>query len=726
MIGQTVSHYRMIEKLGAGGMGVVYKAVDLELERAVALKFLSDGVVGHSNARERFLREARAASQLDHVNIGTIFGVEQTAEGRVFIVMAYYDGETLAAAIRRGRLAATTAVDYCTQMARGLAEAHSRGIVHRDVKPSNVLFARGGVLKLVDFGLAKLADETRITQSGSRLGTPSYMSPEQAQALPVDHRGDIWALGVILYEMLTGNVPFEADSVPAMLYKIVHSPPPPLDEIDPEIREVVSKAIAKDPGRRYQSMAEMLVGLGASTTTTGHAPVLSSREVTLEVPSPLRRLTRLPWMRGASPWKWLAGSTAVALALALLLVPRSPSSIAEDPATSVGSPDASIARSAPAAYEKYLEGVAALERWDKGDNLAAAVALFEEATRLDPDLALAFARLSEGHRLQSILERDPDLLDTALEEATRAAQLNPELAPVQVALGRAHARQGDTDLALESLQRALKLDAHNVDALTAISSVYEKLGRQDDAESSLRRAVDVQPDSWAAHDAFGNFCFGRRQYDQAIQHWRRVLEITPDNASAYTNLGAAFAESGRLPEAQTMYERALAIKPNYTVFMNLGTILFQAARYPEATQQYEKALELDDGDYLAWGNLAAAYSSIPGMEQKAAETFERAATMAEEVAARTPRDPYVNIDLGLYYAKLERKKESTRRLKTALTLSPQDPEIHAWAAESYEVLGDRERALELVRRALELGYSQEKLQRNPELEELCKDPRFPG
>ena len=211
MIGQTISHYRVIEKLGAGGMGVVYRAVDLELGRAVALKFIPDEAVGLVNARERFLREARAASQLDRVNIGTIFGVEQTAEGRIFIAMACYDGETLAAAIRSGRLDAATAADYCIQIARGLAEAHAHGIVHRDVKPSNVLIAPGSVLKLVDFGLAKLADVTRITQSGSRLGTPFYMSPEQAQGLQVDHRGDIWALGVILYEMLTGRVPFKAD-----------------------------------------------------------------------------------------------------------------------------------------------------------------------------------------------------------------------------------------------------------------------------------------------------------------------------------------------------------------------------------------------------------------------------------------------------------------------------------------------------------------------------------
>jgi serine/threonine-protein kinase len=725
MIGQTISHYRVVGKLGAGGMGVVYKAVDLELQRTVALKFLPDEAVGVARSRERFMREARAASQLDHVNIGTIFAVEQTPEGHVFIAMAHYDGETLGAAIRRGPLGVVTAVDYCTQMARGLAEAHRRGIVHRDVKPSNVLIAPGGVLKLVDFGLAKLADVTRITRSGSRLGTPSYMSPEQAQGLAVDHRGDIWALGVILYEMLSGQVPFQADSVPATLYKIVHSAAPDLDRVEPELRDVVRKAIAKDPAVRFQSMGEMLVALGASDSAAGRLDLLGSRETTREMPSAVPPATRRPRLARVSGMV-LAGGGALILALAAFLVPGSPLRTTERPDAADRPSGAPTFLSAPAAYERYLEGLPALERWDKGDNLAQAVASFEEAARLDPAFALAHARLSDALRIQSILDRDPELARRALGEATRAAELDADLPAVQVSLGRAHARLGDHELAHESLQRALKLDALNVDALTAISGVYAKLGRPADAEASLRRAVDVQPDSWAVHDSLASFYYRRHEYGKAIRHWRRVLEITPDNAAAYTNLGAAFSDSGQPAEAQTMYERALALKPNFTAFMNLGTILYLAGRYEDAAEKYEKALQLNEADYLAWGNLAAAHARIPGLEAKAREAFEKAAALAEDALARSPRDPYVNSDLGLYYAHLGEAERATRRLKAALAIAPDDPEIHAWAAETREVLGERDDALDLVRRALELGYSQEKLRRNPQLEELCRDPRFPG
>jgi serine/threonine protein kinase/Flp pilus assembly protein TadD len=724
MIGETFSHYRVIGKLGQGGMGVVYRATDLELGRTVALKFIPDEAVDNPGARERLLREARAASQLDHVNIGTIFGVEQTAEGRLFIVMAYYEGETLAAVIRRGALAPPVARDYCIQMARGLAEAHAHGVIHRDVKPSNVLVARGRVLKLVDFGLARLEEFSRITRTGARLGTPSYMSPEQAQGLAVDHRGDLWAVGVILYEMLTGRVPFEADSAPATLYKIVHTSPPSLAALDPELRRVVGKAMAKEPNERYQSAVAMLTDLGDASAATDGFEAVSSREETAVLPTTSGSLSR--WRRVARRrWAWGAAAGAGALGLLLFVVPGSPLHLRALLSSEGSSRAPAASRSAPVAYEKYMKGMSALDRWDKGDNLATAVGLFEESVRLDPHFALAFAQLSEAHRLQSILGRDQKLADRALEEATRATELNPELAPVQVALGRAHARKGETDLALECLQRALKLDAFNVDALIALSGVYAKLGRPKDAEASLQRAVAVRPDSWAAHNSFGNFLFRHGRYDEAIEHWRRVLEITPDNASAYTNLGAAFAESGRLAEAQTMYERALAIKPNATLYMNLGTVLFSAGRYAEAARRYQQALKLDDRDYLIWGNLAAAYSWIPGEKEKAAPTFEKAVSLAEVVASRSPTDPYVNADLGLYYAKLNRAEDSIRHLRTALSVAPEDPEIQAWAAEGYEVLGERKEALEHAGRALELGYPPEKFERNPQLDALRADPRFP-
>jgi len=229
MIGQTIAHYRITEKLGAGGMGVVYKATDLKLERTVALKFLPHDSTINEQEKERLRREARAASSLDHANIGAIYGLEESSDGQIFIVMAYYDGETLAHKISRGLLPVSESVNIAMQIANGLAAAHARNIVHRDVKPSNVIVTKDGGLKIVDFGLARIAATASATQSITTTGTLPYMAPEQVLGESIDQRSDVWALGVILVQMLTGSHPFLRPNTGAMTFAILNQPPAAVD-----------------------------------------------------------------------------------------------------------------------------------------------------------------------------------------------------------------------------------------------------------------------------------------------------------------------------------------------------------------------------------------------------------------------------------------------------------------------------------------------------------------
>jgi len=201
--------YRVLEELGRGGMGIVYKAEDIKLQRPVALKFLLHQWVSDPDARERFTQEARAASALDHPNICTIHEIEETDDGRLYIAMGCYEGESLREKIKRGPLETDEAIDLAIQAASGMAKAHAKGIVHRDIKPANILVTQDGVAKVVDFGLAKLAGQVKLTREGTTVGTVAYMSPEQAKGEAVDQRTDIWSLGVVLYEMLSGVLPFK-------------------------------------------------------------------------------------------------------------------------------------------------------------------------------------------------------------------------------------------------------------------------------------------------------------------------------------------------------------------------------------------------------------------------------------------------------------------------------------------------------------------------------------
>ncbi len=264
MVGETISHYKVLSELGRGGMGIVYKAEDLKLRRTVALKFLRSDLIEDPEHRERFLREAQAAAALDHPNICTVYEIDE-ADGQTFLSMAYLEGQTVKEKIKARPLKLDEALDIAIQTAQGLQAAHEKGIVHRDIKSSNLMITPQGQVKIMDFGLAQLADRSKLTKTTASLGTPSYMSPEQAQKSKTDRRTDIWSLGVVVYEMVTGRLPFEREREQAVLYSIVNEEPEVMTaqrvDVPVELDRIVSKAMAKIPVERYQHVEDFAVDL---------------------------------------------------------------------------------------------------------------------------------------------------------------------------------------------------------------------------------------------------------------------------------------------------------------------------------------------------------------------------------------------------------------------------------------------------------------------------------
>jgi eukaryotic-like serine/threonine-protein kinase len=262
MIGQSIAHYKIIEKLGEGGMGVVYKAEDTKLHRYVALKFLPANLTSDKKTKDRFLNEAQSASKLDHPNICTIHEIGEAPDHGLFIVMPFYEGETLKEKISRGQLPLNEAIDITLQIAKGLAKAHEQNITHRDIKPGNIIITEEGVVKIVDFGIAKLAGKTKVTMTGATLGTVTYMSPEQAKGAEIDNRSDIWSLGVTFYEMLTGRPPFASEYDQAIIYGILNEEPEPPSalnkELPVEIDYILAKTLEKNPSKRYQNAEEFI------------------------------------------------------------------------------------------------------------------------------------------------------------------------------------------------------------------------------------------------------------------------------------------------------------------------------------------------------------------------------------------------------------------------------------------------------------------------------------
>jgi serine/threonine protein kinase len=257
LIGKAISHYKITEKLGEGGMGEVYLADDLKLERQVAIKFLPEHLTKDNENVERFEREAKAAAALNHPNIVTIHDVLEEDDG-LCIVMEYVDGKSLREVINEYKLGLDKIIDIIRQLSEGLSKAHKAGIVHRDIKPENIIIDQDARVKILDFGLAKLKGVSKLTKETSTLGTIHYMSPEQTRGSQVDQRSDIWSLGVVLYEMLMGNVPFKADYDQAVLYAIQNEEPEPVDTITTDLNGVIKKALAKDPDERYQRLEDFI------------------------------------------------------------------------------------------------------------------------------------------------------------------------------------------------------------------------------------------------------------------------------------------------------------------------------------------------------------------------------------------------------------------------------------------------------------------------------------
>ena len=336
MIDKTISHYKIFEKLGGGGMGVVYKAQDLKLDRNVALKFLPPHLSQDEENKKRFSHEAKAASALDHPNICTIYEIGETEPapgepgGQMFIAMAYYGGESLKEKIQGGPLPIADAIDIAIQIVQGLAKAHSTEIIHRDIKPGNILITTDGQIKIVDFGLAKLVGRTQLTKEGTTLGTVAYMSPEQVQGVEVGYRTDIWSLGVVLYEMLTGLTPFQGDNDQVVFYTIVNEEQAPITGlrtgVPMELERVVNKAMAKNPDKRYQHVDEIAVDLKAVKAALKG----TSKRLFPAKPRPSQGKRISMWglvalvtaiLVGAAVWQWLRPTASTPTSVSRFHVP---------------------------------------------------------------------------------------------------------------------------------------------------------------------------------------------------------------------------------------------------------------------------------------------------------------------------------------------------------------------------------------------------------------------
>jgi TolB-like protein/Flp pilus assembly protein TadD len=642
MIGRTISHYKIVSKLGEGGMGVVYKAEDTKLHRFVALKFLPPHA-SHDQARERFVHEAQAASSLEHPNICAIHEIDETPEGQVFIVMPCYEGESLQAKLERGPLEFGEAVDIAIQVASGLSKAHEKGIVHRDIKPGNIFMTSDGLAKIVDFGLAKRSGRTKLTRTGTSPGTVSYMSPEQLKGGDVDHRSDIWALGVVLFEMITGETPFRGEYEQAMGYAILNEDPKPLRTLRPdvpvEMERIIEKTLSKDPSGRYQKSSELIAALQALKKRIESSPLDGGASAAEEGPS----IAVLPFanLSADKENEYFSDGLAEDIIDALTQLPglrvmaRTSAFAFRDKEVDVREIGARLN------VEHILEG--SVRR--VGNRLRVTAQLVKASDgyhlwseRFDREMTDVFAiqdEISQAivEKLRLRLAGDRPLVkrytenlaayDLCLKARYHLLKMTEEGRDA----GRRYCEQA---IALDSsyaLAYVVLAESHLWSAFWGFVDPREAYPRAKSAALEALRLDDAIAD---AHLTLGTVLgSGEFDWEGAGREFRRALELSPSSAVVRYDYAWCYAmwfllPLGRVEQALAEMRRALELDP-LDPFYNaiLGYLLHTLGQFEPAVAQLKHAIDLDPAFFVPYWFLAGIYA-YNGRPEEAVTAAEKA------------------------------------------------------------------------------------------------------
>ena len=692
MIGKTISHYEILEKLGEGGMGVVYKARDTRLDRPVGIKFLPPHLSQKEDAKKRFVQEAKAASALDHPNICTIYEIDEIPEGQMFIVMAHYEGETLEERVKKGGIGVEEACDIVEAVAGGLAEAHRRGIVHRDIKSSNILITGGGRAKIIDFGLAKLAEQSHLTREGTTLGTVKYMSPEQARGDEVDHRTDIWSTGVLLYEVITGRKPFRGDYDQAVIYSILNDEPPGIKTLRPEapaaVEKVIKKALAKDPEQRYQRIEDLAADVrsvreAARTKTASGRPDREKRSIAVlpfvdmspqkdqeyfcdglaeELINALAHIKPLRVVARTSAFSLKGGKYDVREIGEKLNV----DTVLEGSIRKAGERLRITAQLVSAAdgyhiwsekYDRKLEDIFAIQ-----DEISLAIVdklkielLGDEATRLVKRGTENLEAYDLYIRGRFFWEKRGEGLKRAVEYFEKAIEKDPNYAEAYAGIAESYnllsfygyllSREA-IPIARENALKALEIndtiaEAHN--ALGWIHQYHDWDGSA--AEQEFKRALELNPTYTPAHYWYASMLSLTDRDDEMYRENERAIAVDPLSVQAHTMYGWCLLGRLELDQAEEKLKRALELNPDFLLaHWLLGQTYHHMSKDDEAIAELQKAVELSGRH--PW--MLSCLGNVYGKMGRTAEAREVLAEIRERSEHEYVQSLYfANVNAGL-------------------------------------------------------------------------------
>lgn len=734
-------------------MGEVYRATDTRVGRTVAVKVLPADAAANPERRQRFEREARAVARLNHPHICTLYDVGRQGDIE-FLVMEFLDGETMAARLARGPLPLDEALKHATALAQALARAHREGITHRDIKPSNVMLTESGI-KLLDFGLAKLRDRSDtytpgspiddqstgepLSRDGALVGTIAYMSPEQLEGRPVDARTDIYALGLVVYEMITGQRAFARASQAGLIAAILKEEPPAMTVVQPKtptaVERIVLTALAKDPDKRWQDAGDLArelawVATGSHTTTVEAGPRRARRRL------------------GA--WLLPASVAAVAVAATTVFVwnrnPQSPirslvilpCRAGDDPTAQAycdGLTDTLSAKMTPLAVARGLQITSTVEVRGRGVHDAAqarrefgATLILEGGILRAADTLRVNYVLVDAKTLQQIdaysatsAVGDPFALQDRVSTwaaGVLALNLNPDERRALTAGGTQTAgalelylqghgyvldyqKPGNVDAAIDLFNRAIALDPRYALAYAGLGTAFwRKYDTSHDpvwvqqARSSCAQAVSLDPEAAASHICLGTVALGTGAFEEGTHEFQRAVEQEPMNDEANLGLARAQARTGAIAAAEDTYKEAIVLRPQYwATHVWLGNFYREHARYAQAAQQYERALVLTPDNARVYYIVCGLYGSIG--------RYDAAIAACQKSAALVPSaNAYAN--WGATLANLRRFGEAAEKFSEARRLSPENYRLAGNAARALYFAGQRAEAAALYQRAIAL------------------------
>ena len=707
MVGQTISHYKILEKIGEGGMGVVYKAEDAKLKRIVALKFLPKDLTRDGEAKQRFIQEAQAAAALDHPNICTVYEIDEVkpapaeaGKGQTFISMAYIEGQSLNQMLKAGPLEIDEALAVAEQVARGLQKAHQKGIVHRDIKPANIMLTEEDQVKVMDFGLAKLSWGVDLTKTATILGTVAYMSPEQARGEQVDHRTDIWSFGAMLYEMLTGERPFKTTHDQAVLYSILNEDPIPVTkirkDIPKELERIVQKSLEKDPEKRFADMTALLADL----RSVGRPSI----SVSTDKPS----IAVLPFVNMSTDPENEYFSDGLAEDLISALTKITDLHV--------------VARTSSFAFKGEKVDIREIGQKLNVDNLLeGSVRKVGSRVRITSQLI----KVKDGYHLWSerydremedvfaiqdeITEKILDKLMVALDVRRKPLE---EHRPLDVEAynlylkGRYCLNKFEMDKALAYFGQAIEKDPDYALAYAAVAEVYTLLSMGFDilpskeampkAREAAQKALELDPHLAEAYVSLGlvalSYDWDRRA---TKEYFQKALELNPNSASAHQwfEFYWTYLEAD-LDEATAHLERAQELDPlNFLIKVRLGFMSIFRRDYDDALDQFKVLADLEPNFALLYLSFATAYV-FKGM-------YDEAITYGKKMLESGPPVVAAIGNMGWFYALAGKKDKAKEFLAELEERSKKGYVSSFWTAAIYLSLGELDRSFKWFEKGIE-------------------------